>query len=230
MMLRVPIERVSRVVLVGRAGATTPAMHALLGAGIPLLLVTRSGRLVGRLSPPTAANLALRRAQYRRDGEAAFCLELAQSIAAGKVRNQRTLARRLARRHEGIDDVFAADLEEAIGRMETAKDLDTVRGIEGYAARRYLGIYRQAFDAQWGFKKRTRRPPRDPINALLSLGYTLLGQNLTTALEIVGLDPYLGYFHGEAYGRAALALDLIEEFRTPIIDSLVLTVINHQTL
>lgn len=227
-ILRVALGRVSRVVLVGRAGATTAALHALLAAGIPLVLIRRSGKLVGHLSPPSPANLPLRRAQYRRDADDRFCLALARAVVAGKLRNQRTLIGRLARRHPArIDRALVAQVNAAVGRAEAAADLDTLRGIEGRAARQYFAAYRAAFDPAWAFEKRTRRPPRDPINALLSLGYSLLGQNMMTALEIVGLDPYLGYFHAEAYGRPALALDLLEEFRAPVVDSLVLSLANH---
>jgi CRISPR-associated protein Cas1 len=229
-IFRVPIERVSRVVLIGRVGATTAALHALLSAGIPLLLVNRSGRLLGRLSPPMPANLPLRRDQYSRDGDEAFCLNLAHAIVAGKLRNQRTLARRIARRDEAIDSDCLADLDSAVDRAASAADLAVLRGIEGQAARCFFTVYRQAFHAQWQFHKRTRRPPRDPVNTLLSLGYTLLNQNLMTALETAGLDPYLGYFHVETYGRPALALDLTEEFRTPVVDSLTLNLLSRGIL
>lgn len=229
-LLRVPIERISRVVLVGRVGATTAALHALLAAGIPLLLVNRSGKLLGQLSPPMPANLPLRRDQYRRDADESFCHDLARAIVAGKLRNQRTYARRLARRDKAIAVPCLADLDAAVDRVAAAPDLATLRGIEGQAARCFFAVYRRAFAEAWGFKKRTRRPPRDPVNALLSLGYTLLTQNLMTALETVGLDPYLGYFHIETYGRPALALDLAEEFRTPVVDSLTLSLLNHSIL
>ena len=226
-LLRVPIERVSRVVFVGRIGATTAALHALLAADVPLLLINRSGKLLGKLSPPLPANLPLRRAQYRRDADDAFCLDLARWIVAGKLRNQRTYLRRLIRRHEALDANCVANMDAAIERAADASALDTLRGIEGQAAKCFFAVYRQRFDEQWHFGKRTRRPPRDPINALLSLVYTLLNQNLMTALETVGLDPYLGYFHAETYGRPALALDLTEEFRTPVVDSLTLSLASH---
>jgi CRISPR-associated protein Cas1 len=229
-LLRVPLGRVSRVVLVGRAGATTAALHALLAAGIPLLFISRSGRLLGQLQPPLPPNLPRRRAQFGRDADSAFCLALARCLVGGKLRNQRTLARRLVRRRSLPDDGALAALDGALAAAATTADLATLRGVEGHAARRYFRLYRAAFDPLWRFERRTRRPPRDPVNALLSLGYTLLTQNLMTALEIVGLDPYLGYFHAETVGRPALALDLVEEFRAPVVDSLVLSLINHRLL
>jgi CRISPR-associated protein Cas1 len=235
-ILRVPAGTVSRVVFVGRVGATTAALHALLAEGIPLVFISRSGQLLGQLAPPMPGNLPLRQAQYRRDDDTAFCFGLARSVAAGKLRNQRTLAARLARRparpgaNPDRPEGIAAQLAELIARAETAPDMDTLRGIEGHGARLYFRALRAAFAPDWGFDKRTRRPPRDPINALLSLGYSLLTQNMMAALEIVGLDPYLGYYHAETYGRPALALDLVEEFRAPVVDSLVLWVINQRIL
>ncbi|NKQ35673.1 MAG: CRISPR-associated endonuclease Cas1 [Chloroflexi bacterium] len=229
-LFRVPIQRVSQVVFIGRVGATTPALHALLQAEIPLLLVNRSGRLKGRLLPPTAANLPLRQEQYRRNDDTAFCLALARAVVIGKVQNQRTLALRLARRHDTIDRAGLAVLKESMAQAEQADSLARLLGIEGYAARLYFRTYRQAFSQAWQFQKRTRRPPKDPVNALLSLGYTFLTHSMMTALEAVGLDPYLGYFHAEKYGRPALALDLVEEFRAPVVDSLTLSLINRRWL
>ena len=108
--------------------------------------------------------------------------------------------------------------------------LAEVRGQEGYGARAYFEILRQAIPPEWGFERRARRPPPDPANALLSLGYTLLTQNMITAAEIVGLDPYDGFFHADKHGRPALALDMEEEFRSIIVDSVMLTVINKGIL
>ena len=233
LLLRVPIQRVTQVVLIGRVGVTTPALHALLHAEIPLLIVNRSGKLQGRLLPPTGGNLPLRQEQYRRNDDAAFCFSLTQAIVATKIHNQRVLGLRLARRRQHIDTAKLDNLKNAIQQTKTAIDINTLRGIEGMAARRYFAVYRQAFDAEWLFTSsaaRTRRPPKDPANALLSLGYSFLTQNMMMALEAVGLDPYLGYFHAEKYNRPALALDLVEEFRAPVVDSLVLTLLNHRLL
>lgn len=229
-LLRVPLVHVTQVVLVGNVGVTTPALHALLEAGAPLLLVRRSGGLLGRLLPPTRKNLPLRQAQYRRNDDPQFTLKLARAIVQGKLRNQRVLALRILRRHPeaeraALDALYAAEAQAA-----TAPDMAALLGVEGSGARAYFALYRQAFDAAWRFEKRTRRPPKDPLNALLSLGYTMLGNVLLTALETVGLDPYLGFFHTEKYGRPALALDLVEEFRAPFVDSLVMRLVNWRML
>lgn len=229
-LLRVPLRRVTDVVLVGRAGTTTPALHALLQAGVGLTLVSRSGKLLGKLRPATGANLPLRQQQYRRNDDETFVLALARQIVAGKIRNQRVLAQRQNRQNDQIEARPILDeLNIAIKAAAQAENLSSLLGIEGQAARRYFSIYRQAFASDWAFTKRTRRPPKDPVNALLSLGYTFLGHAMMSALEVVGLDPYLGFFHAEKYGRPALALDLLEEFRF-LVDSLTLTLINRRTL
>lgn len=229
-LFRVPLRRVSDVVLVGRVGMTTPAMYALLGADVPVLLVRRTGRLVGRLLPETPRNLPLRQAQYRRNEEADFALEVARSIVVGKLRNQRVMALRVLRRRSGADRSALKMLRAAEEQAKAAPDMPSLLGAEGAGARAYFTVYRQAFDSEWEFNKRTRRPPKDPVNALLSLGYTMLGHALMAALEVVGLDPYLGFFHAEKYGRPALALDLAEEFRAPFVDSLVMSLVNRRML
>lgn len=230
-LLRVPIQNVDAVVLVGPAGATTQALHALLGRGIPLFLVKYNGELIGRLTPAQGYHLALRQAQYRRDDNADFVLKFSRQIVAGKVRNQLVLAGRIARRKKSETlKTTLEQMKEAEAKARTCESLDSLLGIEGSAARAYFDALGEAFDPKWGFEKRTRRPPRDPVNALLSLGYTFLGYAMMTALEIVGLDPYLGYFHQETYGRPALALDLIEEFRAPLVDSLALGLLNRRLL
>lgn len=231
MLLRIPLQRISQVVLVGRVGTTTPALHALLQMDIPLLLTSRSGKTLGRLLPPTAANLPLRQEQYRRNDDKDFCLTLARAIVSGKIRNQRVMAQRLNRRRPALQaQATLDDMNQALRKAKGAQALDVLMGIEGQAARQYFGLLRKAFDPGWAFTKRTRRPPKDPVNALLSLGYTFLGHAIMSALEVVGLDPYLGFFHAEKYGRPALALDLVEEFRAPIVDSLTLSLFNHRLL
>jgi len=227
-LLRVPIQNVSAVVLVGNAGATTQVLHALLEQNAPLFLVRRNGDLLGQLAPPTCYNLPLRQAQYRRNDDPGFALALAKKIVAAKVHNQAVLARRLARRKgwAQTSEVFKTSEVSALNCTQ----MDSLLGIEGAAANAFFEIFRQAFDPAWNFTKRTRRPPKDPVNSLLSLGYTFLTHAMTAALQVVGLDPYLGYFHQEEYGRPALALDLIEEFRAPLVDSLAMTLINKRLL
>jgi len=229
-LLAVPLGRVSEVVLVGYVGATTPALLMLLDEGIPLSFVTRSGRLRGRLAPPSPKNLPLRHAQYDRARDPAFCLAVGRAIVDGKLRNSRALAYRIRRARPQIAAEWLERIERAVEAVAQAGDLDTLRGVEGSAAKAYFEVLRQALRPEMTFEKRTRRPPRDPVNALLSLGYTLLTQNLITACEVVGLDPYDGFFHADKYGRPALALDLVEEFRGPVVDSVVQLVVNKRVV
>ena len=229
-LARTPLSRVSHVVLVGNVGTTTPALLALLDAGVGLSLVSTGGKLRGRLVPATGGNVALRQAQYRAASDTVFCTRFARAVTCGKLRNSRTMMQRLLRRHEGLPPDQLLRLEAALEQAEQATSVETLRGLEGSGARAYFGLFRQALRVDLAFEKRARRPPPDPVNALLSLGYTLLNEALMTALEVVGLDPYAGFFHADKYNRPALALDLVEEFRVPIVNSLVLTLVNKRLL
>jgi CRISPR-associated protein Cas1 len=267
----VPLSQVSEVVLVGGVGATTPALLALLDQGVGLTLVSRTGQLRGRLRPAEARNLPLRQAQYRRVSDEAFTREMCRAIVAGKLRNCRTLARRMLRRMAGpiarqaepaggpeeisaqapspavdgaatpqagapvagdppnLDAAFER-LNSALSQVAVAKNVAEIRGLEGSGARAYFAVLRAALRAEMSFDRRSRRPPRDPANALLSLAYSLLTNALFTAAEVVGLDPYAGFLHADKYGRPSLALDLVEEFRPVVADSVVLWVVNRRLL
>jgi len=223
----VPAAHVSQVVLTGYAGVTTQALHVMLRRGIGLVMLGYYGQLLGHLRPPGGGNLALRQTQYQCGLDTAFCLEFSRAVVAGKLANCRTIARRIARSHD-IPPHCLEDILQALEAVEQANDLAALRGLEGFAARAYFAVLRSKLPSGFGFSRRTRRPPTDPVNALLSLGYTLLTTNLVAALEIVGLDPYDGFFHADRYGRPALALDLVEEFRAPVVDSVVLTMVNKR--
>lgn len=229
-LLSAPLAHVNEIVLVGSVGVTTQALLSLLDAGVSFSIIGASGKLRGRLVPPSEGNIFLRRKQYERGQDKPFCLELSRAIALGKLRNQRTLARRICRSHPNIPEDDIGKITLAIKDAEKETDLDSLRGQEGRGAKRYFKVFRAALDPAWDFEKRTRRPPADPANAILSFGYSLLTQNMMTALEVVGLDPYEGFFHADVYGRPALALDLMEEFRALIVDSTALTLINKRIL
>lgn len=229
-LLAVPAVRVSHVVLVGNVGVTTPALVSMLREEVGLSLVSRTGELRGRLLPPTGKNIPLRHRQYERAGDPAFCLAVSKAFVGGKLRNYRTLARRMARGRPGIEAGEIERISDCLRRLGEAADLAAVRGAEGAGSRAYFAVLRGALRPGMGFERRTRRPPKDPANALLSLGYTLLTSNLMAACEVVGLDPYDGFFHSDKYGRPALALDLVEEFRGVIVDSVVMNVVNRGML
>jgi CRISPR-associated protein Cas1 len=226
-LLAVPAAQVSHVVLVGNVGVTTPALVALLREGVGLSLVSQAGQLRGQLMPPTGKNIPLRHRQYERAQDPAFCLAVSKAFVGGKLRNYRSLARRMARERPQIAPEPIVRISDCIHRLPTAEDLATLRGLEGEGSHAYFSVLRQALKPGMGFEKRTRRPPKDPVNALLGLGYTLLTNSLVTACEVVGLDPYDGFFHSDKYGRPALALDLVEEFRGVVVDSVVTNVVNR---
>ncbi len=230
-IIAVPAIRVSSVVLVGNVGVTTPAVAFLLDQNIPLVYLTRQGKLRGRLVGTTALNVALRQTQYKKMDDGAFALRVSRAVVAGKLANYRTLAQRWGRERGGEQFRSAAEaLVTHMAAVERATDLAALRGVEGAGSKVYFGALRAALRGEWSFEKRARRPPPDPVNALLSLGYTLLGENIISALEIVGLDPYAGFFHADAYGRPALALDLVEEFRGLIADLVALMLVNKRVL
>ena len=229
-LLRLPVHTITQIILMGRIGLTTPAVHELLELNIPVIFLSSAGVYLGQLSTPASYNLPLRLQQYRRNDQPEFALGLARSIVAGKIHNQCVQASRWARRNTEISPEKLARLAQYESEAAAAPDLPYLLGIEGSAARLYFELFQKVVDPAWNFTDRNRRPPKDPINAMLSLGYTLLTYTLSAALQIVGLDPYLGYYHAEAYGRPSLALDLVEEFRAPVVDSLVASLVNHRQI
>ena len=226
-----PAARVSQVVLVGRIGVTTPALHRCLDAGTDVVLLGFDGGFRGRLSGQPGKNIPLRRAQYRRADDPAFCLGVARAIVTGKIRNARTLLLRL---DESNDDPVllraARELATAIAAAAAADDPETLRGIEGQAGRSYFAAVRTRIEPPWVFARRARRPPPDPVNCLFSVVYTLLHESCYAALEAAGLDPFCGLFHAERHGRASLAQDLMEPFRPVIADSVVMTLLNWRMI
>lgn len=230
LLFRIPLFRVSQVVLVGSVGITTPAMQALLRNGTGLVIISRSGKLLGRLVPPTMKNIALRQKQYMQGQDKAFCLTLSQKFIYGKLRNAAAMVARMRRGHKTIENEISMKLRQALKKIDKTDDLASLRGVEGRAARLYFLAFRQTLRGDWSFGSRSHHPPKDKVNALLGLAYTLLHENMITALEVVGLDPYEGYLHADKYGRPALALDMMEEFRHIIGDSVVLNLINRRIL
>lgn len=232
----VPLNQVSEVVTIGSVGMTLPAMLAVLSQGANLSIITPQGRLLGRLIAAEARNLPLRHTQYARSQDADFCLRVARVIVVGKLKNSRTMMRRMARAADELAQTEptradaqaeAVELRGFIRRARSAVDLATLRGIEGAAAKVYFGALKRALGAEFKFQKRARRPPSDPANALLSLAYALLMRAVFSACEVAGLDAYDGFLHADKYGRPALALDLMEEFRSIVADSAVLRAVNQ---
>jgi CRISPR-associated protein Cas1 len=236
--LRVPLHHLQAVVCFGHVNLSSPLMHRLAEDGIALVLLDDNGRFKARLEGAVSGNVLLRRAQHHAVDNATFTLEAARSVVAGKVRNQRQVLQRGARDTKVVDEQArlvraAQDLAASLRAVPTATDLDTLRGIEGEAARTYFEalnlLVRPEQRAHFTMNGRSRRPPRDRMNALLSFLYAMWMNDCRSAIEAAGLDPQLGFLHALRPGRAALALDLMEEFR-PLADRLALTLVNRNQL
>lgn len=231
----VRIGEICQVNLMGNIQVSTQAIQSLCEAAKPICYFSQGGWFYGITTGLNSKNIFLRRAQFRLAEEEWFQLALARRLVAGKIRNQRTM---LQRNHLEPDARSLAALKQLYEQAERAASIEQLLGIEGNGARIYFGDFtgmikpeqdgngKAAQQFSFEFAGRNRRPPRDAVNAMLSLGYSLLAKDFTIACYAVGFDPYLGFYHQPRFGRPALALDLMEPFRPLVVDSAVLTAIN----
>ena len=231
----IPVIKVDRLVLMGRGvSVTTPALYALIQQNVDILYLNSRGGYVSRVVGRAHKHSRLRQTQALAVTDTARALAIARAIVSGKVTNQRVLVQRHSEGAGWARSALAL-MDSMRKQVDLARDLDGLRGREGLAAKEYFRLLRQLIkppaDGQsWGFERRQYFPPPDPVNALLSFGYTLLLNDLVAACQIAGLDPDLGFFHSVDYGKPAMALDLEEEFRPVIVDSIVLAAINRPLL
>ncbi len=225
------LMEVSQLNLFGNVQISAQALRELASREISILHLSYGGWLSAITTPPPHKNIELRRRQFTAAADRGICLSLARAMISGKIRNSRTLLRRNARNFS--KDVLHR-LAESRRRAERAAALDQLLGIEGAAAREYFSNFSLMFKSSgdgavpsFAFESRNRRPPRDPVNALLSLLYAMLTKEMVNTLIGIGFDPYLGFYHQPHYGRPALALDLVEEFRPLVADSVVIGLINN---
>ena len=235
----IPLIHLGQVVLCGNISVTTPVMQTLLNAGIPVVYLSAYGRYQGVLMPQISRNSLLRVAQHRVADDPERCLALAKAFVHGKISNMRMMLQRRKWRGKAETEAEETAIESSIegmrrmrGRLPRAENLSELLGLEGNASADYFRSFSSMLNAEMGFSfaHRTRRPPKDPTNALLSFAYSLLTADVISAIQIVGLDPYVGFFHQQTYGRPCLALDLMEEFRPIIADSVVVTLINNRQI
>jgi CRISPR-associated protein Cas1 len=225
----VRLPNTSHVVLYGNIQVSAQAMRALLERSIPVSFFSYGGWYYGRATGVESKNVELRLAQHRAAADPALCLRMARGLVASKIRNSRTLLRR---NHAAPPLLVLSELEQLARRAERAEALDALLGLEGTAARSYFGAFSGMLKGEAGLSGtfdldgRNRRPPKDPVNALLSFVYSLLTKDFALTLSAVGLDPLLGFYHQPRFGRPALALDLMEEFRPLVADSVVIGAIN----
>lgn len=226
------LAEVSQLVIYGNASVTTPALHELMRREIPVSWHSHGGWFMGHTVGLGHRNVEIRAHQWRQSFDDGFCLRLARGLVAAKIRNGRTLLRRNWRGDAPPDALLAA-LDRDRQEAEVARDQAALLGIEGLAARRYFEGFAACIapgmlgEGRFDWPGRNRRPPTDPINALLSFVYAMLTRAWTIQLSAVGLDAYRGFYHQPRYGRPALALDMMEPFRPLVADSAVLLAINN---
>lgn len=226
-----PLLGLRDVTLIGRVEITSAAIEALLDRQVPTVWLSGTGRVRGILNAETIAGLAARQAQHAAWADPTRRLALAASFVAGRLENARALGLRFtrARRTPGQGRTLAV-----IGRANAAAlasaDLETARGHEGYGTRAWFRLIRTLVPADWGFVRRTRRPPTDPLSSLLSFGYSVITARCAAAVLVAGLDPARGFLHDSRAGRPAIALDLMEEMRAPLVEAVVLNIVRRRMI
>lgn len=233
---RVPLHNLEAVVSFGYRGASPALMGKCAEENISLCFLSPQGRFQARVTGKVRGNVLLRKKQYAVSEDAAISLGIARNCILGKVYNARWVLERAVRDHElqiDADKVKQASLflKNSLERIEDSTDMAQLRGYEGESASVYFGVFNQLILQQkqdFVFSSRNKRPPLDNVNAMLSFVYTLLTYTIASALETVGLDPYVGFMHTDRPGRVSLALDLIEELRPVLADRFVLTLINRK--
>ncbi|PLR76546.1 hypothetical protein CU633_15255 [Bacillus sp. V3-13] len=227
----IPIKDVIHVSLMGNVQCSTQLTHILMACGITISYLSTHGQLIGYTLPPTTKNIFLRKHQFVKFQHSDIALRLSQWIIHSKISNQRTLLRR----NGSASKILLQEMKELRDKAITSESIESLRGIEGRAAKLYFEAFPtmlkiKDLDKDILMKGRNRRPPKDPVNALLSLGYTLLTRDVVATCAGVGLDPMFGFFHSIEPGRPALALDLMEPFRPLIVDSIVIRTLNTQEI
>ena len=226
----IPLFDLEQIVADERTHLTTPALCECLRRRIPVVLVARNQSVLGLCQAPASSAL-IRVTQHRRAGDAGLVLAVAAALVEAKIQNSRRVLQRLASNRAGLDLTQPlGDLENLRRNCLDAHGVAMLRGYEGAAAARYFESYARFFPPECPFPGRSRRPPLDPPNALLSFAYSLLTTECEAIVHASGLDPALGFLHEPDDGRAALALDLVEPFRAPVADALALDLLNHGVL
>ena len=234
-----PIHQIGEIVCFGYGiGASPNLTEYCASKGVTITFVDGRGKFLARMQGPVHGNVLLRRAQYRISDNPEQSLTIAKCFVAAKIQNQRNVLLRHLRNHNGCEGESEikqsiAAMEEGVASIKRVRDSAELRGIEGNAADNYFSVFNYLIlnkDPDFRFTSRNRRPPMDRINAMLSYAYSILSLDIRSALECVGLDPYVGFLHVDRPGRPSLALDLMEEFRAPIADRLVLSLINLKSV
>ncbi len=228
----IPIKDIAHVCCYGNAQISTQLTLELADRNIGISWLTGGGWLRATTSAPLEKNVQLRKQQYKTFDDPKKCLQLARWVVEAKIENQRVLIRRNQNRDDS--KILLQALKNCREQAKNVESLESLRGIEGYAGKNYWSYFPNLLnpkeDSSWKMEGRNRRPPKDPINALLSYGYSLLLRDFMTMLHGAGLDPLYGFYHALVPGRPALALDLMEAFRPLVVDSAVLRAVNERSL
>ncbi len=226
-LLDMPIIKIDRLFIFGNIQVTTQALALLLDHGIDVSFFTSRGRLRGKLSSSMSKNIFLRLAQYERWRDHDYKLQLCRNIIRAKLINMKqNMLRYLSNYPEENFDQSFSTIDRGLISLEEKSDISGLLGIEGSSSGAYFSAYGRMFRQELKFKKRVRHPSPDPVNALLSLGYVMITNEIASVLEGMAFDPFLGFLHGIKYGRRSLALDMVEEFRQPLVDSFTLKLAN----
>jgi len=228
---KIPAIHVDQIMVFGNSQLTTQVMQYCLQERIPIYLLSGKGRYYGMVDSFSTEPILLHRDQFLRADDKAFALQLAKQFIKGKISNSRLLLKRLTRNRDApAFEQAVKQLKYSINQIETATSLDQLRGFEGNAAKINFQAIAATVDKKWGFTGRVKQPPTDPINAMLSYGYTLLFYNTYTFLRTRGLNPHVGYLHSMRMGHPALASDVMEEFRSIVVDAVVLNLVLNNKL
>jgi CRISPR-associated protein Cas1 len=226
---KIPALKVDQILVFGNIQITTPAMQFCLREDIPIFLLSSRGRYYGVIESLATDKVLLHRDQFMRLTEPDFVLHVSREIVRGKVANTRTLLLRAARKGaSGAVRVSAMTLQNLLNSIDSVSSVETLRGLEGAAAAQYFAVWPELVGQEWRFPGRKRRPPPDPVNSLLSFGYTLLFYNTYALVRAQGLHPHVGFYHELRPGHAALISDLMEEFRAPVVDATVLAMLHRK--
>ncbi len=236
--LRVPVHTLGSIICFGQVSCSPPLMHLCAERGVKISFLSEYGKFWSRVEGPVSGNVLLRRQQYRWADDDGKSAEIAQTVVIAKIANQRVVLQRAMRDYpemEGRPELqkVADYLGQLLVNLRETLELDKVRGIEGDAARNYFSVFDHLIvngEGEFSFFQRSRRPPLDNMNALLSFLYTLLVHDVRSALETVGLDPAVGFLHRDRPGRPSLALDIMEELRPIIADRLALSLVNRRQI
>ncbi len=230
-LLEIPVACIENIAVIGNIQVTTQALHMLMANGIDVSYFSFSGRYLGQTGAEFSRNIFLRFAQYALYNQTDRRLAIARDIVSNKISNQIAMIKRYRWGENGHD--WKADikqLERFRGTLAQKQTANGIMGVEGICSNIYFGAFGAMFHCDFSFHGRNRRPPRDPINVLISLGYTFLTKEVSSALEAESFEMYLGFLHGIKYGRKSLPLDIVEEFRQPVVDRFVISACNKRMM